>query len=154
MSLMETSSLRASSFDLAISNYVLMDLPDIQSALDGLFATLRPGGIAIAIFSHPCFPKDNTTTVDEDPRSSVVTYRWTHSYFESRAHLAAARGRFTSAFPTYHRALSDDFGAFRTAGVQVTDCEEPRLQPERFHLARDEYRKRRSRLQKPPNFPF
>jgi uncharacterized protein YhfF/SAM-dependent methyltransferase len=134
------------SFDLVLSNYVLMDLPHLDKALDGIYRALRPGGIAIAILSHPCFPQGETTTVDEDPRSPSVTYRWTHNYFERRAHLEPAWGRFTSAFPCFHRSLSDYFGAFGAAGFQVTACEEPRLEPERFHLVSDERRKRRSQL--------
>ena len=138
--------LEPGTFDLAVSNYVMMDLPDHEAAIAGLFQALRPGGAAVLVLSHPCFPQGETTTVAEDPRSPQVTYRWNHNYFEQRAHLEPAWGRFTSAFPCYHRPISEYFRAFRTAGFQVTDCEEPRLEPERFHLVQDENCKRRSRL--------
>jgi len=135
------------SFDLAVANYVLMDLPDLKGAMDSLAQALRPGGVAVLIFSHPCFPQGEGTTVDADPRSPVVNYRWTHNYFEASAVLEPAWGRFDTAFPYYHRSLSEYFAAFTSAGFVVTDLEEPRLEPERIHLAgEDERRIRRSKL--------
>ncbi|MFT4647000.1 MAG: hypothetical protein ACI9X4_000206 [Glaciecola sp.] len=135
------------SFDLAISNYVLMDLPDLSGAVESLARALRPGGVAILIFSHPCFPQGEGATVDEDPRSSGVNYQWSSNYFESAATLEPAWGRFDSAFPCYHRPLSVYFRTFTGAGFTVTDLEEPRLEPERFHLVGDDTRRlHRSRL--------
>ncbi len=140
-------SLLPNSFDLAISNYVLMDMPNLQGAIESLARALRPGGIAVLILSHPCFPQGDTTSVDKDPRSPVVTYRWPHNYFEAGAHLEPAWGRFDTAFPSFHRPLSDYFQAFTSAGFTVTALEEPRLTPDRFHLTEDdERRKRRSQL--------
>jgi len=138
--------LREASCDLAISNYVLMDLADLDGALAGLHRALRPGGAAILILSHPCFPQGDTTTVDPDPKSPVVTYRWPHNYFESRASLEPAWGHFDSAFPAFHRPLATYFKAFRKAGFSVTDLEEPHLTPDRAHLATDPRRRRRSQL--------
>ncbi|MFT4711152.1 MAG: hypothetical protein ACI9D0_001204 [Bacteroidia bacterium] len=140
------SSIEPGTFDLAVSNYVMMDLPDHEAAIAGLFQALRPGGVAVLVLSHPCFPQGETTTVAEDPRSPQVTYRWNQNYFDARARIEPAWGRFTSAFPCYHRPISEYFRAFRAAGFAVTDCEEPRLEPERFHLVQDEDRKRRSQL--------
>ncbi|MCP5022812.1 MAG: class I SAM-dependent methyltransferase [bacterium] len=143
----DQAALEEGTFDLAISNYVLMDMPNLQGAIESLARALRPGGVAVLILSHPCFPQGDTTSVDEDPRSSVVTYRWSHNYFEPTAHLEPAWGRFDTAFPSFHRPLSDYFQAFTSAGFTVTDLEEPRLTPDRFHLTEDdERRKRRSQL--------
>ena len=142
-----TSDLPEHSFDLAISNYVLMDLPDLEGALSSLARALRPGGAAVMVFSHPCFPQGEDTEVDEDPRSSVVRYRWSHNYFEASAVIEPAWGRFDSAFSYYHRSLSEYFRTFTGAGFTVTDLEEPRLEPERMHLAGDDPRRlHRSRL--------
>jgi uncharacterized protein YhfF/protein-L-isoaspartate O-methyltransferase len=133
-------------FDLAVSNYVLMDLADLDGAVASLYQALRPGGTAVLVLSHPCFPQGDTTTVDPDPRSPAVTYRWPHNYFEARASLQPAWGRFETAFPAFHRPLATYFQAFRKAGFTVTDLEEPRLTPDRAHLVEDERRRRRDQL--------
>ncbi|MFT7484449.1 MAG: hypothetical protein ACI9F9_000289 [Candidatus Paceibacteria bacterium] len=137
---------QAGSFDLAFSNYVLMDLADLNGNIRSLFQALRPGGMAVLVFSHPCFPQGETTLASDDPRDPSVRYHWSHNYFEPRAFLEPAWGRFDSAFPSYHRPLSSYFAAFRAAGFEVTDLEEPRLLPERFHLVKEARRKHRSQL--------
>jgi 2-polyprenyl-3-methyl-5-hydroxy-6-metoxy-1,4-benzoquinol methylase len=42
-------------FDIVVSNMVLMDIPDWQSALDNCVTALKPQGKLIISISHPCF---------------------------------------------------------------------------------------------------
>jgi ubiquinone/menaquinone biosynthesis C-methylase UbiE len=118
-------------FDLIVSNYVLMDTPDLESAVRSFFRVLRPRGRAVLVFSHPCFPQGRkATTVD-----GSMTYHWPESYFERRKEVDPPWGHFKSEFIWFHRPLSDYWKAFVRAGFAVTGFEEPRLTEERYHLA-------------------
>jgi 2-polyprenyl-3-methyl-5-hydroxy-6-metoxy-1,4-benzoquinol methylase len=75
----ELKSLPDEQFDMIISNYVLMDLLDFEEAIKAFNRVLKPSGIAIIVFSHPCFPQGSSTTVNED---GTVFYGWDSSYFE------------------------------------------------------------------------
>ena len=45
-----------SSVDCVISNYVLMDVENLEESVQSYFRVLRSGGKAVLIFLHPCFP--------------------------------------------------------------------------------------------------
>lgn len=76
----ELKSLPDEQFDMIVSNYVLMDLLDIEGAIRAFNRILKPSGIAILVFSHPCFPQGKSTIVNHD---GTVFYSWTSSYFEN-----------------------------------------------------------------------
>lgn len=44
------------SMDMVIANYVLMDTPDLEGTMQAFCRVLRDEGLAIVMFSHPCFP--------------------------------------------------------------------------------------------------
>ncbi len=143
------------SFDLALSNYVLMDTPDLDGAMRSLFRVLRPGGAAVLVFSHPCFPQ---SIASFGPFARKLRYTWPFSYFVESRRVDPPWKHFRHEFVWYHRPLSVYFRAFRSAGFAVTDFEEPHLRPERYHLAGSEAELRKSttrpysvafRLQKP-----
>lgn len=129
------------SVDRVASNYVLMDLADLDGACTAIARVLRPGGRAVVIVSHPCFPQgEDTKTVHDDtpgpiegepgaPPSVEVTYRWIRNYYEDDQRLEPAWGRFDDPFPCFERSLSRYYGAFRAAGLAVTELEEPRFDP-------------------------
>lgn len=119
-------------FDRVVSNYVLMDVPALRDTLGAFYRVLRPGGAAVLVFSHPCFPQGMRT---EDPEGRVA-YVWAQPYFEPHKVVEPPWGHFTSDFIWFHRPLSDYWKAFRTAGFVVTHFEEPRLTPDRYALAR------------------
>ena len=127
------STVSDGSVDMLISNYVLMDTPDLDGCMQAFCRVLKPGGMAIVIFSHPCFPADHASTL---PDGSGVQYQWNFPYFEQQKCIAPPWNHFTSEFIWYHRPLSDYWKAFKTAGFDVLDFEEPRLTGDRHHLAR------------------
>lgn len=45
----------ANSFDLAVVNHVLNDLPDVAGPVGELARVLRPGGRLVILMLHPCF---------------------------------------------------------------------------------------------------
>ena len=117
--------------DLVIANYVLMDTPDLEGALRAFNRVLKANGLVVAIFSHPCFPQGSATISSDD---GGIRYTWRFPYFEQRKRIDPAWGHFTSEFIWFHRPLSDYWKAFRAAGFEVVDFEEPRLSEKRAHL--------------------
>jgi ubiquinone/menaquinone biosynthesis C-methylase UbiE len=117
-------------FELAVSNYVLMDVPDLGGTVRSIYRVLQPGGCWITVFSHPCFPQGGReVTVTDD----LVSYAWDFSYFEQRRRVDPPWNHFTSDFIWFHRPLSDYWKAFAAAGFAVVDFEEPRIDPARHH---------------------
>lgn len=146
-------------FDLVVSNYVLMDTPELEQTVAAFYRVLKPGGTAVLVFSHPCFPQGRTVR-SEDGRTTA--YVWDFPYFEQRKCTDPPWGHFTSEFIWFHRPLSDYWKAFTATGFTVAAFEEPRLTPERHGLARSETELRNStsrpysvafRLLKPPVSP-
>jgi ubiquinone/menaquinone biosynthesis C-methylase UbiE len=120
-------------FDLVIANYVLMDTPDLQGTLHAFHRVLKPDGVAVLVFSHPCFPQERATVAQNGDK---ITYRWDFSYFEPRKCVDPPWAHFTSEFIWFHRPLSDYWKAFLAAGFVVVDFEEPRITADRYHLAK------------------
>jgi ubiquinone/menaquinone biosynthesis C-methylase UbiE len=136
------ASVADGSIDLIVSNYVLMDTPDLGEALQSFARVLRPGGAAVVVFSHPCFPQGRAGGND----GPKITYTWDYPYFEHSKRIDPPWGHFTSDFIWFHRPLSDYWKAFRQAGFCVSDFDEPRVQPERYHLAPSEKKLRNNKL--------
>lgn len=122
-------------FDMIVSNYVLMDTPDLEGAAKALHRVLKPSGIAVLVFSHPCFPAGRAM-----PRAGDdgVAYAWDFAYFRRQKCVDSPWAHFTSEFIWFHRPLSDYWKAFTAAGFAVIGFDEPRLTPERYHLAKSE----------------
>jgi SAM-dependent methyltransferase len=139
----ELRTLGDGEFDLITANYLLMDTPDLEGTMRAFARVLRPGGRVVAVFSHPCFPQGDASISDAE--GDGVTYRWRFPYFERRKCIDSPWAHFTTEFIWFHRPLSDYWKAFRAAGFEVTDFEEPRLAEERYSLAPDERKLRKSR---------
>jgi len=120
-----------SSIDAVVANYVLMDTPDLPGALAAFQRVLKPGGTAVVVFSHPCFPQGGAMIVAD----GRVAYVWDLPYFEAHRRTDPPWGHFTHEFIWFHRPLSDYWKAFVGAGFDVIDFEEPRIVPERYALA-------------------
>ena len=112
-------------FDAVVANYVVMDVPDLTATMAAFSRVLRPDGIAVLIFSHPCFPHARTAA----PSRGGIAYHWPFPYFEPRPCIDPPWKHFTSHFVYFHRPLSDYWKAFRAAGFDVVDFEEPGSRP-------------------------
>jgi SAM-dependent methyltransferase len=66
-------------FDALVANYVLMDVPDLDAAVRTFHRVLRPGGVAVLVFSHPCFPQGRR---EESADGATASYAWDFPYFE------------------------------------------------------------------------
>lgn len=116
-------------FDIVVSNYVLMDTPDLPAAINSIYRVLRPGGVAVVAFSHPCFPQTSASVQPDE----TISYHWKHSYFEQSKQIDAPWKHFQSEFIWYHRPLEDYWRQFRSSGFHVTEMREPRITPDRYH---------------------
>jgi ubiquinone/menaquinone biosynthesis C-methylase UbiE len=119
--------------DLVIANYVLMDTPDHRGTMAAFNRVLKPHGLAVLVFSHPCFPQGRATVTED---GEEVWYGWSFPYFEPRKCTDPPWAHFTSEFIWFHRPLSDYWKAFIAAGFAVVDFEEPRISEDRYHLAK------------------
>src|SRR4030095_15981794 len=77
----ELRALNDECFDLVIANYVLMDTPDLPGTMRAFHLVLKPHGVAVLVFSHPCFPQERATV---SRNGDEITYRWDFSYFEPK----------------------------------------------------------------------
>jgi SAM-dependent methyltransferase len=132
------ATIEDSVFDRVVSNYVLMDLPDLEGAAEAFHRVLVPGGVAVVVFSHPCFPQGSARVEEAQGGERTVTYRWSFPYFERRRQVDPPWGHFRADFIWFHRPLSDYWKAFIRAGFRVTDFEEPRAGGDRAFPAADE----------------
>lgn len=129
-------------FDLVIANYVLMDTPDLAGTVRAFHRVLKPGGAAVVVFSHPCFPAGRAR---DSADGTGVAYVWDFPYFEPRKCVDPPWAHFRDEFVWFHRPLSDYWKAFRAAGFAVEEFEEPRITPDRYHLAPTPHKLDRSR---------
>jgi len=120
------------SFDLVVSNYVLMDAPDLEGTINAFHRVLRRGCACVVVFSHPCFPQGRATTIE----AAITNYQWPFSYFDRAKCVDPPWAHFSSEFIWFHRPLSDYWKAFKAAGFDIVDFEEPRITEDRYHLAK------------------
>lgn len=119
-------------FDRIVSNYVLMDLPDHEAALRAFHRVLRPGGVAVLVFLHPCFD----VPAGPERLEGAVRYTWPWPYIERRR-FTTTWGPFTTEFIGFHRSLGDYWRAIRAAGFAVDDFDEPVPAADRADLDAD-----------------
>lgn len=131
----DLGSIQDGSIDMVIANYVLMDTPDLQGTMQTFNRVLKDDGIVVVVFSHPCFPQGRAAACAD---GKGMQYQWKSSYFEQQKCVDPPWGHFTSDFIWFHRPLSDYWKAFKAAGFNVVDLEEPRITEERYHLAGSE----------------
>ena len=117
----ELATVPDASIDRIVSNYVLMDVPDLEGAARAFARVLRPGGRLVIVICHPAFgPPGGPERLDD----GSVRYRWPFSYFEDTV-FDERWGSFSTPFACFHRSLSTYWGRFRDAGFDLVDLEEP-----------------------------
>lgn len=121
-------SLAAASFDKAVSNYVLMDVHDYETAVREVFRVLKRGGVFVVVISHPAFacgPADWVAPAPDSPRPEDRTGFIVDDYFHRGPYLAVW-GDLDPVL-SFHRPLSDYWRTFQAAGFRIEDFGEPSI---------------------------
>ena len=119
--------LEDASFDAIASNYVLMDTRDYESAIHEFARVLKPEGVAVVLFSHPCFHAPGSGWLRQPPDSlrREDRVRWLVDQYFHRGMVQLDWLPFDTPFIYFHRTLSDYYAAFQAAGLRVTEMREP-----------------------------
>lgn len=111
-SMTDLTSFAEGSIGAIVSNYALMDTPDLRKTVQSFHRILKAGGLAVLVFSHPCF---NSLAEDE-------------MYFDE-IEKKEKWGPFKTDFVYFHRPLSQYWRTFQEAGFVIEDFDEPLANP-------------------------
>ncbi|MHA2103288.1 MAG: class I SAM-dependent methyltransferase [Candidatus Hodarchaeales archaeon] len=109
-------------FDIIVSNYVLMDTPDVDLTIKSFYKVMKTDGRVIIVITHPCFPQSEFTQLRED---GSVHYKWEYPYIEEKKETIDPWGHFKSKFIGYNRPLSYYWKTFKKNNFLVTNFDEP-----------------------------
>jgi ubiquinone/menaquinone biosynthesis C-methylase UbiE len=117
------SGLEAGSFDGVVCHMALMDIPNLEAALQTVARILRPGGWFVFEIIHPCFnsARSGEQATPEGMIRTVAGY-FTEGYWRSETRTGPP-GKVGS----YHRTLSTYVNALTEAGLTIERIAEPRL---------------------------
>ena len=116
----DLNGIESSTFDIAVSYIVLVDLQDYRSAINAAFRVLRPGGRFVVCNIHPMrsASHDNGWIAQRDRKLFYPL----DSYTDEGPREWEMLGR---RFVNMHRTLSSHIGAFLDAGFTLTSLHEP-----------------------------
>lgn len=124
-------------FDGVVSNMALMDIDDLDAAVETIAAVVSDRGWVLIAVLHPCFPGlPDTGTLPSWPPDQGYSREgwWTTDSDGVRGHVGA-----------YHRMLSTYLNALVRAGLDIVEAIEPPADIPRLLLLRCRRR--------PPNDP-
>lgn len=101
------------SFDVVVSNMVLMDIPEYQSAMLNCIEALKPGGQFVFSISHPCFENSSTEYLEQG-------YIKINEYLNPYSITQDVGQR-------WHRPLSDYLNLVTSNDCHITEVVEPQL---------------------------
>lgn len=122
-SVTELSSLKDRSIDRIVSNYVLMDLPNFEAAIQQFHRVLKPGGDALLVISHPCFPRKYR----KNHSGHSVCVEWEKPYMEDHVIQSPPCPGFSEEFVAFHRPISKYWKVFKETGFDVAAILEPTI---------------------------
>jgi len=115
------------SFDAVVSNLVLMDLQDLDTAVKELHRVLKPEGRLVFSIMHPCFSSPPVHGWVREPVDSQRKEDWLYWKVDRYFDRTIEEWRYFDFPPTYsfHRPLSDYVKVLLRNGFTITDFEEP-----------------------------
>jgi 2-polyprenyl-3-methyl-5-hydroxy-6-metoxy-1,4-benzoquinol methylase len=129
------------SFDVVVSNMVLMDLADHQAALKGFGRVLVEGGILVFSISHPCFAAPGHGWVRDGDGNKL---HWkVDRYFSEGPYEQPMPPGTEHKLLLYHRTLSNYVRTLIHTGFELLDVVEPKPAEEmlaRYPRFRDDLR--------------
>jgi len=119
-------------FDLVVSNIMLMDNADAVGAIEEMARLVRERGRIVMLISHPCFDIPGASSwllerrFGQEPEVSIRLSR----YREVFSAWVQMSDKWAFEVEAHHRPLSWYFRAIRAAGLAVTLFDEPEPTPE------------------------
>lgn len=112
-----------SSYDLVVSNMMLMDLADHEAALTSMHRALVEGGILVLSISHPCFTTPDCGWVKDDEGNKL--YWKVDRYFAEGAYEQPMPPDAEDGLILFHRTLSTYLRTLLRTGFTLVDVIEP-----------------------------
>ncbi|GAA1635970.1 hypothetical protein GCM10009744_26200 [Kribbella alba] len=117
--------LATGSFDGVVCYLALMDIPNLDSALQSIARVLRPGGWFVFSITHPCFKTPATGEIVDHTNKSVR--RTVGRYFAEGYWDGPGLHRDALPIGAYHRTLSTYVDALTRARLVIDQLREPPL---------------------------
>lgn len=120
-------------FDAAVSNMVLMDVPEIRPIFHSLLQVVKPGGRFVFSITHPCFNQSGMRmVVEQDDRDGDLTTVYSvkiNRYASGGADLGIGiRGQPQPQY-YFNRTLADYVSGATEAGWVIDGLLEPTFEP-------------------------
>jgi ubiquinone/menaquinone biosynthesis C-methylase UbiE len=121
------STLADDSFDIAVSQMAMMDIPDPRAMFRSVKRVLKPGGVFVFSLLHPCFeapyllPDEEPFLADEEGNWMAVVVRW----YGREGHWQSGGDGVRGHMGAYHRMMSTYINDLITAGFRLEKLEEP-----------------------------
>ena len=134
-------SLGLGSFDIVVSNMVLMDLEDHRAALEAIHGVLVERGVLVFSISHPCFAAPGHGWVRDGDGNKL---HWkVDLYFYEGAYEQPGWRDVEEGLIWFHRTLSNWIVTLLETGFELLDVIEPKPAEEmlsRYPRFRDDLR--------------
>lgn len=114
-------SLGVGSFDGAVANMVLQDMPKAEILFKGLAKILKPNGVFVFSIPHPCFHVEGNTEIAED---HIVV----KDYHQAKIEMGVAIDGQPELQYYWHRTIAQFFNMGFTEGFVVDGMREPVFQ--------------------------
>jgi 2-polyprenyl-3-methyl-5-hydroxy-6-metoxy-1,4-benzoquinol methylase len=111
-------------FDWIISNMVIQDLEDYESAFREMYRLLKPGGSFVFSILHPCFITPNSGWVRNE--LGEKKYWKVDRYFYEGVYDQRFSFAIDKPVVWYHRSLTSYFKVIKQAGFVIEDMVEPK----------------------------
>ena len=121
-------------FDAAVCNMGMMDMPTIEPLLRALVQLLKPGGCFVFAIAHPCFNQNDAVLMaemqDNDGELQTVRAVKVSRYIESYGRLGVGIDGEPNPHYYWHRPLSLILNTAFQAGLVLDGLEEPVFPPD------------------------
>jgi ubiquinone/menaquinone biosynthesis C-methylase UbiE len=115
--------LESESFDGVVCYMALMDIPDLDRAVQSVARVLRPEGWFVFVITHPCFKAPATGDLVDHVNKSVR--RTVGRYFDEGYWDGPGLHSETLPVGAFHRTLSTYVAALTRAGLVIEQLREP-----------------------------
>jgi SAM-dependent methyltransferase len=127
-SISRMSFLEDASFDAAVANYVLIDVPDYEAAIAEIARVLKPGGRFVYTLSQRTLEFRWHWPAPDSPRREDRTAWMDDNYFVRTA--GYEQWGVLKPILSFHRPMRDYVAACQRSGLELRDIDEPELSEE------------------------